>query len=69
MKCGVMNRMENPIPQPHYTRRTLSGRWVCSVEKLKRMEKAGLLPCIKIGRDVRYRREIIEQIEKESEVR
>jgi len=37
------------------TRRELAARWLKSIETIKRMEKAGLLPAFKIGRDVRYR--------------
>jgi len=33
---------------------------------LKRMEKSGELPFLKIGRDVRYRPEDIEKIEQEA---
>lgn len=39
------------------------------METLKRREKSGLLPFLKIGRGVRYRIEDIERIEKEREVR
>ena len=51
-----------------FTRRNVAARWQCSIETLKRAERAGKLPFLKIGRGVRYRREVIEQIEKESEV-
>lgn len=51
------------------TRRVLADRWVCSIETLKRRERAGLLPYLKIGRGVRYRLADVERIEKESEVR
>jgi DNA-binding transcriptional regulator PaaX len=36
---------------------------------LKRMERAGRLPALKIGRSVRYRLADIERIEAESAVR
>lgn len=49
-----------------FTRRTLSGRWAKSTMSLKRMEKSGQLPFLKIGRDVRYRPEDIEKIEREA---
>jgi predicted site-specific integrase-resolvase len=54
---------------PFLTRRHLIDRWVVSLETLKRYEKAGRLPFLKIGRDVRYRTEEIERIEREAEVR
>jgi hypothetical protein len=40
-----------------------------SVETLKRRERCGLLPFLKLGRGVRYRLSDIEQIEAEAEVR
>jgi len=54
-------------PQPHYTRRSLADRWVCSTETLKRMEKAGKLPFLKLGKSVRYRHEVITDIEAQAE--
>ena len=36
---------------------------------LKRMEKAGLLPFLKIGKEVLYRMSDVEHIEQQSEVR
>jgi len=51
-----------------FTRSDLRDRWKCSNETLKRRERAGILPYLKIGRGVRYRPEVIEQIEKKSEV-
>ncbi len=51
------------------TRRQLAERWNLSRESLKRREKAGTLPFLKLGRDVRYRIEEIERIEQRAEVR
>lgn len=62
------NKPKQPEQQPYYTRRTLSTRWVCSIETLKRMERAGRLPHLKIGRGTRYRPSDIERIEREAEV-
>lgn len=53
---------------PLFTRRNVADRWQCSIETLKRAERAGKLPFLKLGRGVRYRREVIERIEKQSEV-
>jgi hypothetical protein len=50
------------------TRRLLAERWSVSRETLKRRERAGLLPFLKLGRDVRYRLDDIERIEKEARV-
>jgi hypothetical protein len=51
------------------SRRHLADRWALSKETLKRREKAGLLPFLKLGRDVRYRLADIELIEAQAEVR
>jgi len=59
---------DKPPKVVFFTRRTLAERWVKSTMSLKRMEKAGLLPFLKLGRDVRYRHEDIERIEREASV-
>ena len=51
-----------------FTRNELARRWAVSMETLKRREKAGQLPCLKLGRGVRYRSTDIERIEAETEV-
>lgn len=51
------------------SRRHLAERWGLSKETLKRREKAGVLPFLKLGRDVRYRFADIEKIERQAEVR
>jgi hypothetical protein len=51
------------------TRKGLSDRWQLSVESLKRRERAGLLPFLKLGRGVRYRLSDIERIEADASVR
>ena len=51
------------------TRKELAERWRCSVETIKRRERAGILhPVILGARMPRYRRTDIEAIEKEGEV-
>lgn len=50
------------------TRKDLSTRWNLSVETLKRWEKSGKLPFFKLGKEIRYRTEAVEQIENISEV-
>jgi len=50
------------------TRGELSRRWNLSVETLKRWEKSGKLPFFKLGKEVRYRITVVEQIENISEV-
>ena len=51
-----------------FTRNALARRWDVSIETLKRREKAGLLPALKLGRGVRYRLVDIERIEADAEV-
>jgi len=55
-------------PRHLINRSRLAQRWGVSIETLKRREKAGLLPCLKLGTSVRYRIEIIEAIEHNAEV-
>ena len=50
------------------TRKELSGRWQFSIETLKRRERAGLLPFLKLGRSVRYRLADIERLEAEATI-
>lgn len=54
---------------PFTNRRGLSMRWMKSTMTLKRMEKAGILPFLKIGKEVLYRMSDVERIEEQSEVR
>ncbi len=51
------------------SRRQLADRWGVSKETLKRREKAGNLPFLKLGKVVRYWLANIEQIEAQAEVR
>ena len=51
------------------TRKGLADRWQLSTETLKRRERCGLLPFLKLGRGVRYRVTDIERIEADAEVR
>jgi len=51
------------------TRKELSGRWQLSTETLKRRERCGLLPFLKLGRGVRYRLADVESLESEAAVR
>jgi hypothetical protein len=50
------------------SRQHLADRWSVSTETLKRRERAGLLPSLKLGTRVRYRISDIEIIEKQAEV-
>jgi len=50
------------------SRRHLATRWAVSKETLKRREKSGVLPFLKLGRDIRYRLADIEKIEAQAEV-
>jgi hypothetical protein len=51
------------------SRRELAARWSLSTETLKRRERCGILPSLKLGRGVRYRLADIERLETEAEVR
>jgi hypothetical protein len=51
------------------TRKGLADRWQLSTETLKRRERCGLLPFLKLGRGVRYRLADVESLESEAEVR
>lgn len=44
----------------------LSERWLCSIEKLKRMRRAGKLPVSYLGRSARYRLADVLKIEAEA---
>jgi hypothetical protein len=50
------------------TRKELSQRWRVSVETLKRRERAGILPLLKLGKGVRYRLGDVQRLEAEAEV-
>ncbi len=50
------------------SREELANRWSFCVETLKRWEKAGKLPFLKLGKQIRYRLSTVEQIENGSEV-
>jgi hypothetical protein len=51
------------------TRKGLSDRWQVSTETLKRRERCGDLPFLKLGKGIRYRLADIEHLEAEAEVR
>ena len=67
--------MSKPMQEKHLqqllSRRQLSERWAVSKETVKRKEKAGILPVLKLAgcRDARYRLEDIVRLEAEAEVR
>jgi hypothetical protein len=50
------------------SRKQLAERWQMCTETLKRREKLGVLPCLKLGRLVRYRLSSIEDIEQNAAV-
>jgi hypothetical protein len=50
------------------TRKGLADRWQLSTETLKRRERCGLLPFLKLGRGVRYRLSDIEHLEAEATI-
>jgi hypothetical protein len=50
------------------TRCELATRWRLSTETIKRRERAGILPALKLERGVRYRTADIMRIEADAEV-
>jgi hypothetical protein len=65
-----MNIGSSPdITERFLTRKGLADRWQLSTETLKRRERCGLLPFLKLGRGVRYRLADVEHLEAEAEVR
>ena len=62
---------EQPSPQAAglLTRKGLSDRWQLSIETLKRRERCGLLPFLKLGKGIRYRITDVEALEQDAEVR
>lgn len=50
------------------TRNELARRWRVSTETIKRRERAGILPVLKLGRRTRYRLEDVTRIEAEAVV-
>ena len=53
---------------PLLSREELAERWGLCIETLKRWEKSGKLSFLKIGKQVRYRLSVIQDIEYGSEV-
>lgn len=51
------------------TRKELCDRWRCSLETLKRRERARILTAYKLGKNVRYKLAEVEAIERDAEVR
>jgi hypothetical protein len=49
-------------------RSSLKDRWDCSLESLKRWERAGILRPLKIGSKVRYRLSEVIEAEREAEI-
>jgi hypothetical protein len=57
------------ITERFLTRKALADRWQLSTETLKRRERCGLLPFLKLGRGVRYRLADVKHLETEAEAR
>lgn len=60
---------KNSNEQGLLTRRQLCDRWQFSKETLKRRERAGTLPFLKLGRGVRYRISDVLRLEQEAEMK
>jgi hypothetical protein len=61
-----MNNQDNSVQL--VTRRGLADRWQVSIETLKRRERCGILPVLKLGRGVRYRLDDVERIEADASI-
>jgi hypothetical protein len=59
--------VSSPAVNTLLTRRNVATRWQVSVMTLKRRERDGTLPFLKLGKHVRYRLREIERIENEAE--
>jgi hypothetical protein len=64
-----MDKTLDSLEERLLTRRLLADRWSMSVETLKRREKLGILPFMRLERGVRYRLRDIEALEADAEVR
>jgi len=58
--------MDSRKTQQLISRREVAARWSYSTETIKRQEKAGKLPMLRIGGQARYRLADIEFIEKQA---
>jgi hypothetical protein len=64
-----MRTRQLPEKEPHFlTRRELAERWRVSIETLKRRERTGKLPSLRLGREARYRMADVLRLEMEGEV-
>ena len=70
MAAIIMNHAQSPRKKEPLaqllSRRELANRWGVTIETLRRREKAGKLPFLKMGRRVKYLPEDIERIERSS---
>jgi len=66
---SILHKSGNGIHHdPLLSREELGDRWGLCIETLKRWEKSGKLPFLRIGKQVRYRLSVIQEIEFGSEV-
>ena len=64
------NHEVHQVPHPVFlTPKQLASRWACSIEKLKRMRRAGKLPVYYIGRAARHKLADVLRIETEAAAR
>jgi hypothetical protein len=61
-------KRKNTEPTHTLSRQTLAMRWECSIETVKRREKAGVLKSYRLGGLVRYKLSDVERIEQQAEV-
>ena len=66
---SILHKSGNGIHHdPLLSREELGDRWGLCIETLKRWEKSGKLPFLRIGKQIRYRLSVIQSIEIGSEV-
>ncbi len=69
LKCEGMREHHIPANQQLLSRHQLSDRWSCSIETIKRRERAGVISAMKLGGLVRYSLQDILKVEAAATVR
>ena len=64
-----MRELHSTQPTVLLSRQQLADRWGCSIETIKRRERAGVILPVILGRLVRYRESDIESVEAAATVR
>lgn len=69
LKCAGMREINLTTNQQLLSRHQLSDRWSCSIETIKRRERAGVISAMKLGGLVRYSLQDILKVEAAATVR